>query len=248
MYADVEENYVDAADSLQTTLRKAAASAGQTAASGTNSGFQPQSSFSSSATQLTASGATSNPSALYVPSPGALVLAGSALPLSQVTSSDIYLLLCINGMRLKELEQIKIMRDGDDQIMFQDIRRAYLKIRQQQAAGFHPDTPEFIRRISITLHNLTKSSQRGLIRVFEYLRLGWLVWWIGDNIFYIPTSAKFVRVRYSLISSHLPANPHSSNSSPSKRDYAPKSSASPTSLQKTKSAAEITTTYPAPKT
>ena len=196
MYADVEENYIDGAGSLQAALRKAATSAGQTAAAGPHSGILPQSSLSSSSTQANTSGSPSNPSPHYTPTPGGgVVLSWSAPPLSQVTSTDIYLLLCINGRRLKELEQIKIMRDGDDQIMFQDIRRAYVKIRQQQATDFHPDTPKSARKISTSLHNVTKWSQRALIRVFEYLRLGWLVWWIGDNVFYIPTSANFVRVR-----------------------------------------------------
>jgi hypothetical protein len=196
MYADVEESYVGGADSLQAALRKAAAPAAETAGSNTTSGVHPQTSPSSSVAQQSAHRVNTNQSSSRIPDPGDSILSGGVPHLRQLTSTDIYLLLCIKGRGLMELEQIEIMRDGDDQVMFQDIRRAYLKIRQQQKADFHPETPETIRKISRGLHYLKRTCQSQIVRMFKYLRLGWLVWWIGDNVFYIPTSANFVRVPY----------------------------------------------------
>lgn len=221
MYTDVEELYLGSADGLQTALRKAATSAATSpAASDTSFGVSSQNLPSSRATRQSTRGAGSDQSSTYIPGPGALTLQGDTPPLSQVASNEIYLMLCVKGRRLMELEQIKIMRDGDDQVIFQDIRRAYLKIRQQQARDFHPDTPEFVRKISLGLHHVRNSVQRLVIHIFECLRLGWLVWWIGDTVFYIPTTANFVRVRRfqppTILLLNLPVRtcPHQKNALP----------------------------------
>jgi len=260
MSAVVEETYVGAASHLENELRNAAASAAQATSRQPDPGSSPSSSTGGpvreQAADLTTDCQTPNHQSQTQQQatnqgfgPGIGISPGDAQILNQATILDRYLLLCIKGRRLMELEQIEIMREGDDQVMFQDIRRAYLKIRQQQATDFHPDTPEFVRTLSRGLHSLKSSSQRLVVRMLKHLRLGWLVWWIGDNVFYIPTSANFVRVRFLPVAVSYPLlTPTSSSSSPSKRTSAPKSSPPPPFPPNPKSAAETTTTSPARKT
>lgn len=207
MSADVEESYVGAASHLRNEIRDAAASAAQATSRQPDPGSSPSSSTGGPVREHAANLTTDSQRPTHQSQtqqqapyqgfgPGISISPGNAQTLNQATISDRYLLLCTKGRRLMELEQIEIKRDGDDQVMFQDIRRAYLKIRQQQKADFHPDTPEVVRKLSRGLHYLKRTSQSQIVRMFKYLRLGWLVWWIGDNVFYIPTSANFVRVPY----------------------------------------------------
>ncbi|MCJ1475836.1 hypothetical protein MMC13_004500 [Lambiella insularis] len=111
----------------------------------------------------------------------------------QVMLPQQFLLLCVSTTRTAKLEQIQIPYNADDQVMFQDIRRAYLKVRQARSQTFHPETPALIRRLVQWNYDLLTFTQRSIIKLFQVLRLRWLVWWIGDMVFYIPTSANFVR-------------------------------------------------------
>ncbi|MCJ1395077.1 hypothetical protein MMC18_007958 [Xylographa bjoerkii] len=226
MYADVEELYPGGAESLQTSLRRAAADAiwidNQLAHDTfTNLGINTeliqlttnstrshhQSSNNNSRSSQISTGMSTSTETLHGPvlstSSTSTTLAGTDLSLSssgetisdqpQATLQQQFLLLCISTPRTAKLEQIRIPYSADDQVMFQDIRRAYLKVRQTRTQTFHPETPDFIRRLITKGYVLLHLTQKITIQLFHFLRLRWLVWWIGDLVFYIPTSANFVR-------------------------------------------------------
>ena len=176
--------------SLQNALRQAAISAGQPSTGRQPDTFQQ----SSKSTNLPP------PSSLRIQdrqmsSSNSILFNLTKDTTQEVSVCNRFLLLCVNGRRLMELKQLAICENADDQVMFQDMRRAYIEVRQARTTDIHPDTPLIFRKIILLKQNITDLLQRLTIRLFESLHLGWLVWWVGNSVFYIPISANFVRVR-----------------------------------------------------
>lgn len=213
MYADVQESYLGGAEDLQTSLKKAAADArrirdlsaqeiSRTDCIRTHNQSN-EDATSPSTFQETPNAGNPENGAVLSPSSTFTTLAGTDLSLTSsgetvseqppVLLKQQYLLLCVNTTSTAKLEQIQIPYSADDQVMFQDIRRAYLKVRQARTQTFHPETPDLVRRLITWSYDLISLTQKTTIKVFQFLRLHWLVWWIGDVVFYIPTSANFVR-------------------------------------------------------
>jgi len=104
------------------------------------------------------------------------------------------LLLCLNGSRTLKLEQLDLIPNTDDQILFQDMRRAYIDAKKNQARSFHPDTPKAVVKLVYLIDRSWAELQRYLVLGLTCMRANWLVWWVGDSLFYVPKSATFVRV------------------------------------------------------
>lgn len=202
MYADVQELYPGGAQNLESKLRRSAALA---AGVGQDLHHIP-----------TAPRTASSDIGLSTRPPSLQVLTGqdsvsTAIATGLKNTSNIqdnsssnkdqdarFLLLCVSNSRRLELEQIPIMLAANDQIMFQDIRRAYLKLRRDRTQQFHPKTPKAVRYVISTVERISAYVQRVIARLFECMALEWLVWWIGDSVLVIPHTASFVRVSSSL--------------------------------------------------
>jgi hypothetical protein len=106
-------------------------------------------------------------------------------------------MLIVNGRTLRVLEQPELADSNDDEVFFNTIREVYLMIRNDSPPSFHRDTPVLVQKAVRLLHELSRAMQKLLIRAFTILRMGWLVWWMGDVLLYIPTAANFVKVRFA---------------------------------------------------
>lgn len=204
MYSDVQELYDGGAAHLETELRHAAASAehSRAASNPTNnakSGQRRDSSGSGSGSAISGSTlghqTTSSPSQAVVQHANPLATRHGSAGIGP-PGSGRFLLLCVNGPRFARLEQISLIPGLDDQVLFQDIRNAYIKSRRNHTRVFHPDTPAVLQNLVAWMDRCWAASQKLATHLFKMLRLGWLVWWIGDDVFLIPKSANFVRVSH----------------------------------------------------
>jgi hypothetical protein len=114
------------------------------------------------------------------------------------TNDKRFLLLVINSKTVRVLSQPELPDTDDDQEFFNRIRQAYLEVRSSRRPVFRYGTPLLVQKAVEQLHRLSSAAQSLFIRVFAFLHLSWLVWWIGDIVFFIPTAANFVKVRSSM--------------------------------------------------
>jgi hypothetical protein len=84
------------------------------------------------------------------------------------------LLLYVNTSTAVKLEQLPISYTSNDQVLFQDIRCAYIEMRKARA-NFHPNTPTIIMNTLVWFHKKLDQVQKIIIRLFEALRLNWAV-------------------------------------------------------------------------
>ena len=194
MFADVQETYLGGGRDFEQQIRRAASEA-----LGSRYSLPSVRSTSSTSQGSSASNTTS-----YVGSSSNQ--GSSAAARTRDTSpnisfqdaggrtSGLFVLLCVNGPQIAQLGQISVSRGQNDQILFQNIRASYKELRHRFKRNFHPDTPELLQTIVLWGDRLWNQSQKQAISIFSYLRLNWLVWWIGDSVFYVPQSANFVRV------------------------------------------------------
>jgi hypothetical protein len=85
-----------------------------------------------------------------------------------------FLLLYVNTSTAVKLEQLPISYTSNDQVLFQDIRCAYIEMRKARA-NFHPNTPTIIMNTLVWFHKKLDQVQKIIIRLFEALRLNWAV-------------------------------------------------------------------------
>lgn len=210
MYSDVQELHDGQAACLEQDLRRAADGAARSAAtSGSNNAprgtTQRQGSSSSSSNTSAMSGSTLAPPPVPNSPPVASGISpanpGAPLP---VTSR--FVLLCINGPRFPQLRQVplasqqaSIAAHDNDRILFDNIRRAYIEVRRSYRPSFHPETPTVIKIFVGWMHRAWKASQKLTAELFKLLRIQWLVWWVGDDVFFVPKSANFVKVGSSYL-------------------------------------------------
>lgn len=67
-------------------------------------------------------------------------------------------------------------------------------MRRDVIRSFHPDTPIFFQKLIEKIDRLWNVTQKLIIALFTKLKLGWLVWWLENSVFWVPKSAQFVRV------------------------------------------------------
>lgn len=232
MYSDVQELYGGGAADLEQELRRAsdvaARSRADSSSNNTPQGTTQRQGSSSSNTSVM-SGST------LAPPPGTNLTPSSSGTRSGSTTSvgpgtgppitDRFLLLCVNGPRFPQLQQVplasqqvSIASHDNDRILFDNIRRAYIEVRRSYQPSFHPETPAVVKIFVGWMHRTWKASQKLTTELFKLLRLQWLVWWIGDDVFFIPRSAEFVKVSLAdlLFScpSVVPFNPCPSSPTP----------------------------------
>lgn len=197
MYADVKELHAGGAERLQAALRKSATEAAQSSSGRASHALLPISKFDSHGTESTRQPASKTTSQATGSTPTNPTTTNSSRKRSpQSPSNQMFLLLCVNTNRLKSLAQLKLEPGQDDKRFFELIRSEYVQLRS--ARKFHPDTPEFIRTLVISLEELNSGVQKRIIRFFNFLRINWLVSWLGDLVFYIPEVANFVEVCKSI--------------------------------------------------
>lgn len=157
IYSDVQELYVGAAAGLENELRRAAVGAARSRAtsssnnatqgiaqqrqgssgsntsamSGSTLASQPGGANSALGTPGTQSGSTSTAD----PGPGPLI-------------TNRFVLLCVNGPRFPQQEQVplasqqaSVASQDNDRILFDIIRNAYMEVRRSYQPSFHPETP-----------------------------------------------------------------------------------------------------------
>lgn len=205
MYSDVQEIYDGGAADLEQELRCAADGAASSASNSSNAPqgtAQRQGSSSSSSSDI--SGSTLTPNSTPGPSGGGGSQSGSIStvdtdPGPQVTNR--FVLLCVNGPRFPQLrqiplasQQVSIASHDNDRILFDNIRSAYIEVRRSYQPSFHPETPAVVKIFVGWMYRVWNASQKLTTEVFKMLRLRWLVWWIGDDVFFVPKSADFVKV------------------------------------------------------
>lgn len=103
-----------------------------------------------------------------------------------------FVLLCVNGPRLPQLrqvpltlQQVSIASHDNDLILFDNICRAYIEVRRSYQPSFHPEIPALVRLSVGWMHRVWSASQKLTTEIFKILRLRWLVWWIGDDVFIV---------------------------------------------------------------
>lgn len=206
MYSDVQELYEGGATDLKQQLRRAAGAAARSRAGQDTS---PQGSTQKQAISSSDTNAMSGSS--LVPRPGTNSDANISGTESGRTSAveptgplitSRFLLLCVNGPRFSQLQQVpltsqqvSVASQDNDRILFDQIRRAYIEVRRSYQPNLHPETPAVVKIFVGAMHRTWKATQKVTTEIFKLLRLQWLVWWIGDDVFFIPKSAEFVRVR-----------------------------------------------------
>ncbi|KAL2275892.1 hypothetical protein FJTKL_01448 [Diaporthe vaccinii] len=194
MYSDVQELYDGGAADLEQELRRAADGAARSTSSSNNTPqgtTQRQGSNSSSTSSMSGSTLAPRPGANSTPgaSGGGGSQSGSIStvdtgPGPQIT--DRFVLLCVNGPRFPQL-------------------RAYIEVRRSYQPSFHPETPTVVKISVGWMYRVWKSSQKLTTEVFKMLRLRWLVWWIGGDVFFVPKSADFVKFEVIPIKeNHIP--------------------------------------------
>ncbi len=128
----------------------------------------------------------------------------SALQTANPTPSNKrFLMLIVNGRAACVLEQPELPDVDDDERVFSIIRDMYLNIRNDSPPSFRRGALLLVQRAVTWLRELSRATQELLIQVFTLLQVDWLVWWIGDILFYIPTAANFVKVRSSMTALYL---------------------------------------------
>lgn len=205
MYSDVQELHDGGAAHLEQKLRRAAAAAAaksRTQSSANNTTTQRQGTGGSNSSSGSAiSGSTLAPhSGIINTAPGpssgstqngnpSLIGLGSGPP-----EFNRFLILCVNGPSLARYQHLSVLSGVDDQVLFQDIRRSYTNLRRDVVRSFHPDTPVLVQKVVNKMDSFWSTSQKLTTDLFKWLKLGWLVWWLGNDVFFIPKSAQFVRV------------------------------------------------------
>lgn len=209
MYSDVQELYDGGAADLEHDLRRAADGAARSTSSSNNASqgtTQTQGSSSNNIGAMSGSTLAPRPGASSTPGTSggggsqsgsmSTVKPGSGLPIT-----NRFLLLCVNGPRFPQLRQVplssqevSIASHDNDRILFDNIRKAYIEVRRSYQPSFHPETPVVVKMFVEGMHRVQKVSQKLITEVFKMLRLQWLVWWIGDDVFFVPKSADFVKV------------------------------------------------------
>lgn len=199
MYADVKELHAGGVELLQAALRKSTTEAVESSSGRASNALLPISKFDSHGTENTrqpASKITPQAPGSIPTNPTTTNSSQSARTLPQSPSNQMFLLLCVNTNRLKSLAQLRLEPGEDDKRFFELIRSEYVRLRSVRK--FHPDTPELIRTLMISLEELNLGVQKRIIRFFKFLRINWLVSWLGDIVFYIPEVANFVEVCKSI--------------------------------------------------
>lgn len=198
MYWDVQEAYKGGARHLEQQLRQSAAAASAAASNSQSTrSVTAQSSGSGNSTE-SASDSVLGPESSNASKPSRLSatqIRDQRLASAETTIESRFLLLCVNGPRLPDLQQIPVHPNWDDQVLFQDIRNAYIESRKGQERQFHEDTPIFVIKIILWLDLCWYHLQSKASSLFGRLRLGWLIWWLGNEVLFIPKKATFVRVR-----------------------------------------------------
>jgi hypothetical protein len=200
MYADVRERYEGGAARLEEQVRQAAAAASRThtQAAGRPATNQPGASTGNPYSQSLPYAQSSAPNQLS-PSQGAAPTVYAPLSALGVTHSTPpnkrFLMLDVNGRTARILMEPELPYVNDDVEFFTLIHDKYLWIRNNSPPSFRHGTPLLMRRAVTWLHELSRETQKLLLRALKVLQMDWLVWSIGDIVFYIPTVANFVKVR-----------------------------------------------------
>lgn len=204
MYSDVQELHNGGAAHLEQKLRRAAdaAAKSRTQSSTSNATTKRQGTDESNSSSGSAiSGSTLAPHSSTI-STAPSASSGSTQngnPSSTRRGSgppgvNRFLILCVNGPRLARYQHLSVLSGVDDQVLFQDIRRSYTNLRRDVTRSFHPDTPVLVQKFVNKMDSFWSTSQKLTTDLFQWLKLGWLVWWLGNDVFFIPKSAQFVRV------------------------------------------------------
>lgn len=224
MYSDVQELHDGGAAHLEQKLRGAAAAAAaqsraQSSTNNTATQRQGTGGSSSSSSSSRSGSATSGPTL----APHANTMDTAPEPANGGNTQDgkpscagpggteppganRFLILCVNGPRLTRYQHLPVLPGVDDQVLFQDIRRSYSHLRRDVARSFHPDTPVFVQMFVNGMDEFWGISQKLMTDLFKWLKLGWLVWWLGDDVLFIPKSAQFVRVSSAAFLFSLPSS------------------------------------------
>jgi hypothetical protein len=72
-------------------------------------------------------------------------------------------LLCVDAWPLPRLGQIELVDNCDDNVFFQDMRRAYERIRSHRVFSFEEDTPHWVRKAVERFYKFTDDIQPLLI-------------------------------------------------------------------------------------
>jgi len=111
-------------------------------------------------------------------------------------STNKYLLTCINAFGSPELEHISLNQPNiNDEVLFRYIREAYI-IHRRAERPFHSKTPKIVRRFVRSVDRCLNGCERIFIKGLKILELDWLVSWIGDSFFMIPSFVSCVKVSH----------------------------------------------------
>ena len=109
-------------------------------------------------------------------------------------STNKYLLTCVNAFGSPELEHVSLNQPNiNDEILFRCIQEAYI-IHRRAERPFHPKTPKIVRRFVRSIDRCLNGCERISIKGLKIFELDWLVSWIGDSLFMIPSFVSCVKV------------------------------------------------------
>lgn len=200
MYSDVRELHEGGAAHLEQKLRRAAAAAAakpQASPGADDNAAQRQGTNNSGSSTVSGSTLVHQSGTNAAPGPSDGTQAGNPSSTKHGVESpgtDRFLILCVNGPRMARYRHLSVLPGVDDQVLFQDIRRSYVDLRRDVTRNFHPDTPVVLQILVKKIDNVWNSSQKLVTDLFNKLKLGWLVWWVGNDILFIPKCAQFVKV------------------------------------------------------
>ena len=202
MFLDVEELHSGSAKSLQSEFQRAADPIVQVPDSSSYAPTLPVSSqdYAPSASRR----GRSNPAQqIMLPQDTALVQGADIRSSSTRTRTfadsnttfNRFLLMSVSTSRLPMLEHVAVLQAENDTMLFQDLRSSYLAIRTAQTERFHPGTAKWIRFLSRKLRGLISCLQKYMIRLYGILGAEGIVPWVGDNLFFVPIRADYIKVR-----------------------------------------------------
>ncbi|MCJ1370650.1 hypothetical protein MMC20_001863 [Loxospora ochrophaea] len=200
MFLDVEELHSGSAKSLQSEFQRAADPIVQVPDSSSYAPTLPVSSqdYAPSASRR----GRSNPAQqIMLPQDTALVQGADIRSSSTRTRTfadsnttfNRFLLMSVSTSRLPMLEHVAVLQAENDTMLFQDLRSSYLAIRTAQTERFHPGTAKWIRFLSRKLRGLISCLQKYMIRLYGILGAEGIVPWVGDNLFFVPIRADYIK-------------------------------------------------------
>jgi hypothetical protein len=195
MYADVEEVNPGAALKLQAKMRASAAAAAQTASAASPSASAGSSSATSNASDgasfsntvrkaagaphssnnMTSTASTNDPAASPTPTP----------------ANKRFLLLCVVADPLPRFRQVELIENCNDNILFQEMRRAYESLCSRRVDHLADGTSRWVRDAIEEIYLLRDRIEKGLVTLLEIVHIRWFVQLRGVSEFYMPNNGEF---------------------------------------------------------